>query len=54
MDVLHNLTDGSPPGLAHDVVNAVKALMDDPDRKVRGYANFLRLRQQRVNRVNVG
>jgi hypothetical protein len=54
MDVLHNLTDGSPPELAQDVVTAVEALMDDPDEKVRGYATFLRTRQKRLGRVNIG
>jgi HEAT repeat protein len=54
MDVLHNLTDGSPPERAEDVVRAVEALMDDLDDTVRGYAVFLRGRQLRLGRVNVG
>jgi hypothetical protein len=54
MDVLHNLTDGSPPELAVEVVAAVEALMNDPDDNVRGYAAFLRTRQLRRGRVNVG
>jgi hypothetical protein len=54
MDVLHNLTDGSPAELARDVVITVEALMDDPDANVRGYAAFLRARQKRFERVNVG
>ena len=54
MDVLHNLTDGSPADLAHEVVTTVEALMHDPDEKVRGYAVFLRARQKQLNRVNVG
>ena len=54
MDVLHNLTDGSPPELAEDVVMAVEALMHDPDDTVRGYATILRARQKRLGRINVG
>ena len=54
MDVLHNLTDGSPPDLAEMVVSVVDALQRDPDPVVRGYAFFLRSRQKRVNRANVG
>jgi hypothetical protein len=54
MDVLHNLTDGSPPELAQAVVAAVEALMDDPDAKVRGYATFLRAGQKRLGGVNIG
>jgi hypothetical protein len=54
MDVLHNLTDGSPRELAREVVAAVEALMQDADDKVRGYANFLRARQIYRGRVNVG
>lgn len=54
MDVLHNLTDGSPPELAQEVVAVVEALMNDPDATVRGYATFLRTRQERFGRVNVG
>jgi hypothetical protein len=54
MDVLHNLTDGSPPELAEEVVHAVETLTDDRDETVRGYAMFLRRRQSRLKRVNVG
>ena len=54
MDVLHNLTDGSPPELASEVVRTVEALLGDPNDTVRGYAAFVRGRQQRFNRVNVG
>ena len=45
MDVLHNLTDGSPSDLAQDVVAVVEALIDDPHAKVRGYAVFIRARR---------
>jgi hypothetical protein len=54
MDVLHSLTDGSPPHLAREVVTAVEALVHDPDDTVRAYAVFLRQRQQRLHRINVG
>jgi hypothetical protein len=54
LDVLHNLTDGSPQVLATRVVAIVETLMRDPDATVRGYAIFLRGRQQRFRRVNVG
>jgi hypothetical protein len=54
MDVLHDLTDGSPPELAHQVIAVVERLEADPVPKVRGYANFLRQRQIRFGRVNVG
>jgi HEAT repeat protein len=54
MDVLHNLTDGSPPELAREVVAAVEALMNDPDDNVRGYATFLRARQVHRRAINVG
>jgi hypothetical protein len=54
MDVLHNLTDGSPPALAEQVVTALESLLYDPDDKVRGYARALRARQMRLGRINVG
>ena len=54
MDVLHNLTDGSPPELAARVVAVVEELMSDPADKVRRYAGFLRARQVRRGKVNVG
>ena len=54
MDVLHNLTDGSPPELAALVVAAVEAMLDDPADKVRGYAGYLRAKQLRRGTVNVG
>src|SRR5262249_36632789 len=53
MDVLHYLTDASPPELAQTVVAVVPALVDDLDAHVRGYATFLRTRLQRSGRVNV-
>lgn len=54
MDVLHDLTDGSPPERAPRVVEVVEELMDDPSDKVRGYAASLRARQLRRGKVNVG
>jgi hypothetical protein len=54
MDVLHNLTDGSPLELAETILSVVDNLQEDPDALVRGYALFLRTRQNRLNRVNVG
>src|SRR5215831_16375326 len=53
LDVLHDLTDGSPPDIAAEVRAVVDKLIDDPDRTVRGYAQFIRSRQIRSGRINV-
>jgi hypothetical protein len=54
MDVLHNLTDGSPPELAPAVLAVVDSLRQDPDATVRGYATFLSTRLKRLGRVDIG
>jgi hypothetical protein len=54
IDVLHNLTDGSPADLESRVVAAVEQRLSDPVAKVRRYAAYLRARQIRLARVNVG
>jgi HEAT repeat protein len=54
LDVLHDLTDGSPPELAPEIWAVVERFMQDPDRNVRRYAAFLRGKQMRSGRINVG
>ena len=54
LDVLHDLTDGSPPALASEVRAVVERFMQDPDNNVRRYAAFLRSKQLRSGRINVG
>jgi hypothetical protein len=54
IDVLHALTDGAPEEYEDRVVNVVQARLADPIPKVRRYAQYLRDRQKRLGRVNVG
>ena len=42
LDVLHDLTDDLPPELVVEVRAIVNKLARDPDRTVRGYAEFIR------------
>jgi hypothetical protein len=54
IDVLHALTDGAPREYEARVVNVVEGHLADPNPKVRRYAHYLRDRQKRLGRVNVG
>ena len=54
IDVLHNLTDGLPEGLAEQVTETVARLCTDRAPKVQRYARYLRARQVRLGRVTVG
>ncbi len=54
IDVLHALTDGSPDSLADRVLAIVAEHCGDRDPKVSRYARYLRARQLRLGKVNVG
>jgi hypothetical protein len=54
LDVLRELTDGSPPELAVEARLIVDKLIHDPDRTVRSYTGFTRRKQSRSGCTNVG
>ncbi|HEY3062882.1 MAG TPA: HEAT repeat domain-containing protein [Chloroflexota bacterium] len=54
IDVLHALTDGSPEAIGERVLAVVAEHCADRDPKVRRYARYLRARQLRFGKVNVG
>ena len=54
LDVLHDLTDGSPAEIEADVRAVVDKLISDPDHTVRKYARHIRARQLGSGRTNVG
>lgn len=54
IDVLHSLCDGAPEEYEARIVDVVEEHLDDPHPKVRRYAAYLRDRQTRLGRVDVG
>jgi hypothetical protein len=54
IDVLHSLCDGAPEAYEAPIVDVVKEHLDDPHPKVRRHAQYLRERQTRLDRVDVG
>jgi hypothetical protein len=54
LDVLHDLTDGSPAELVVAVREIIDRLVYDPDPTVHRYAEFVRRKQICIGRINVG